>query len=135
MGDLKQQVLSTNATGTTGRVAATTTGSARAIGRAVAHLYAEGGLAAFWVGNGLNVVKIFPVSGLLYQLVVYAPDHLNCLFKPQQESAIKFLSYESSKRLFARYVDGVEDPRYISGTSRFISGGIGGITSQLCKSC
>ncbi|KAF8607712.1 mitochondrial carrier [Ceratobasidium sp. AG-I] len=107
VGNLKQQVSSTNATGTTGRVATTTAGSARAIGRAVAHLYAEGGLAAFWVGNGLNVVKIFP------------------------ESAIKFLSYESSKRLFAKYVDGVEDSRYISGTSRFISGGIGGITSQL----
>lgn len=49
-----------------------------------------------------------------------------------QESAIKFLSYESSKRFFARYVDGVEDSRNISGTSRFVSGGIGGITSQLC---
>ncbi|QRW01670.1 mitochondrial carrier protein [Ceratobasidium sp. AG-Ba] len=78
-----------------------------ALGRAVTNIYAEGGLAAFWVGNGLNIVKIFP------------------------ESAIKFLSYESSKRFFARYVDEVEDPRNISGTSRFISGGIGGITSQL----
>lgn len=35
------------------------------------------------------------------------------------------------KRLFAQYVDGVEDSRDISGVSRFISGGIGGITSQL----
>ncbi|KAF8759839.1 mitochondrial carrier family [Rhizoctonia solani] len=46
-------------------------------------------------------------------------------------AAIKFLSYESSKRFFARYVDKVDDSRNISGTSRFISGGIGGITSQL----
>lgn len=35
--------------------------------------------------------------------------------------------------MFAKYVDGVEDSRDISGVSRFISGGIGGITSQLGK--
>ncbi|CAE6485310.1 unnamed protein product [Rhizoctonia solani] len=93
--------------GGAGKIASVTTSSARGIGRAMAHLYAEGGLAAFWVGNGLNVIKIFP------------------------ESAIKFLSYESSKRFFARYVDKVDDSRNISGTSRFISGGFGGITSQL----
>ena len=39
---------------------------------AVARIYAEGGLLAFWTGNGLSVVKIFP------------------------ESAIKFFAYESS---------------------------------------
>ncbi|KEP55681.1 putative calcium-dependent carrier protein [Rhizoctonia solani 123E] len=93
--------------GVIGDISSVTAGGARGIGRAIAHLYAEGGLAAFWVGNGLNIVKIFP------------------------ESAIKFLSYESSKRFFARYVDKVDDSRDISGTSRFISGGIGGITSQL----
>ncbi|KAE8254568.1 hypothetical protein A4X13_0g3370 [Tilletia indica] len=76
--------------------------------QAVISLYKDGGgIKAFWVGNGLNVVKIFP------------------------ESAIKFMSYEMSKRAFAKYVDGVSDSRDISGTSRFISGGIGGITSQL----
>ncbi|KAL9937183.1 hypothetical protein V8E36_003592 [Tilletia maclaganii] len=76
--------------------------------QAIYNLYREGGgLKAFWVGNGLNVVKIFP------------------------ESAIKFMSYEMSKRAFAKYVDGVTDSRDISGTSRFLSGGIGGITSQL----
>lgn len=78
------------------------------IGSAVTTLYREGGgLKAFWLGNGLNCIKIFP------------------------ESAIKFMSYEMSKRAFAKYVDGVSDSRDISGTSRFISGGIGGITSQL----
>jgi solute carrier family 25 (mitochondrial phosphate transporter), member 23/24/25/41 len=95
----------------------------QAIGAAVARIYAEGGVVAFWVGNGLSVAKIFP------------------------ESAIKFFSYESSvcctlcilmsmliflqKRFFARYIDHVEDTREISGTSRFISGGMGGISSQL----
>ena len=82
-------------------------GGLKSIGGAVARIYAEGGVLAFWVGNGLNVMKIFP------------------------ESAIKFLSYESSKRAFAKYCDRVEDTRDISGTSRFLSGGIGGITSQL----
>ncbi|CAE6494361.1 unnamed protein product [Rhizoctonia solani] len=48
--------------GTLGNASSITAGSARGIGRAMAHLYAEGGLAAFWVGNGLNVVKIFPVT-------------------------------------------------------------------------
>ncbi|KAA1466367.1 mitochondrial carrier [Dentipellis sp. KUC8613] len=78
-----------------------------AIASAVSILYKEGGVRAFWVGNGLSVLKIFP------------------------ESAIKFLAYESSKRFFAKYVDMVEDSRNISGTSRFLSGGIGGLSSQL----
>ncbi|KAH9938193.1 mitochondrial carrier [Fomitopsis serialis] len=79
----------------------------RAIGSAVARIYSEGGVLAFWTGNGLSVAKILP------------------------ESAIKFLAYESSKRMFAQYRDHVDDPRDISGVSRFLSGGIGGITSQL----
>lgn len=36
-----------------------------------------------------------------------------------------------SKRMFAKYVDHVADSRDISGLSRFLSGGIGGISSQL----
>ena len=39
---------------------------------AVARIYAEDGVAAFWVGNGLSVAKILP------------------------ESAIKFMTYEAS---------------------------------------
>ncbi|KAI0771584.1 mitochondrial carrier [Trametes elegans] len=79
----------------------------KAIGGAISRIYAEGGVLAFWTGNGLSVAKILP------------------------ESAIKFLAYESSKRFFAQYWDKVEDPRDISGVSRFLSGGIGGISSQL----
>jgi solute carrier family 25 (mitochondrial phosphate transporter), member 23/24/25/41 len=82
-------------------------GGVKAIGNAITRIYTEGGLLAFWTGNGLSVAKIFP------------------------ESAIKFFSYEYSKRTFARYWDQVDDPRDISGVSRFLSGGIGGITSQL----
>ena len=44
----------------------------KAIVNAIGRIYAEGGVLAFWTGNGLSVVKILP------------------------ESAIKFLSYESS---------------------------------------
>ncbi|GJJ07618.1 hypothetical protein Clacol_001822 [Clathrus columnatus] len=79
----------------------------RVLTDAVTKLYVEGGIRSFWVGNGLNLIKIFP------------------------ESAMKFMTYEQTKRLFARHWDHVEDSRNISGTSRFISGGIGGITSQL----
>ncbi|KAF8195817.1 mitochondrial carrier [Mycena galopus ATCC 62051] len=82
-------------------------GGARIIAGAVARIYAEGGVLAFWTGNGLSVAKIMP------------------------ESAIKFFSYESSKRAFAKYWDKVDDSRDISGVSRFLSGGIGGLTSQL----
>ncbi|KAF9464486.1 mitochondrial carrier domain-containing protein [Collybia nuda] len=82
-------------------------GGVKMIGSAVARIYSEGGVLAFWTGNGLSVGKIFP------------------------ESAIKFFAYESSKRAFAKYWDGVEDSRDISGVSRFLSGGIGGISSQL----
>jgi len=38
------------------------------------------------------------------------------------------------KRAFAKYYDNVEDSRDISGFSRFLSGGIGGISSQLSTS-
>ncbi|GLB33870.1 putative mitochondrial carrier (TC 2.A.29) family protein [Lyophyllum shimeji] len=82
-------------------------GGIRSIASAVARIYTEGGVLAFWTGNGLSVAKIFP------------------------ESAIKFFAYESSKRAFAEYWDKVEDPREISGVSRFLAGGIGGISSQL----
>lgn len=81
--------------------------SVKTIGNAVVRIYTEGGILAFWTGNGLSVAKIFP------------------------ESAIRFFAYESSKRAFARYWDKVDDPREISGVSRFISGGLGGISSQL----
>ncbi|KAF9446931.1 mitochondrial carrier [Macrolepiota fuliginosa MF-IS2] len=82
-------------------------GGVRVISSAVARIYSEGGILAFWTGNGLSVAKIFP------------------------ESAIKFFAYESAKRAFAQYWDHVDDPREISSVSRFLSGGIGGISSQL----
>ena len=35
------------------------------IWRAILNIYAEGGLRAFWVGNGLNTIKILPVRALI----------------------------------------------------------------------
>ncbi|GAA5913797.1 hypothetical protein JCM6882_007702 [Rhodosporidiobolus microsporus] len=76
---------------------------------AIRAVYGQGGgIKAFWTGNGLNIVKIFP------------------------ESAIKFLSYESAKRVFAQYWDRVPDQTLISNSSRFVAGGIGGVVSQFC---
>lgn len=54
--------------------------------------------------------------------------------KHEQESAIKFLSYESAKRVFAQYWDKVPDQTMISNSSRFVAGGIGGVISQFCES-
>lgn len=64
-----------------------------------------GGLRAFFVGNGLNVVKIFP------------------------ESAIKFWSFEKAKVALSK-IEGLDDRNHISTTSRFAAGGIAGIVSQ-----
>lgn len=89
-----------------------------------------GGVKAFWTGNGLNIVKIFPVSRDCWANRTW-PDHLLALLS-SQESAIKFLSYESAKRVFAQYWDKVPDQTMISNSSRFVAGGIGGVISQFC---
>ncbi|GAA5826412.1 hypothetical protein JCM3770_004696 [Rhodotorula araucariae] len=82
---------------------------AGSLGKAIQTVYHQGGgVKAFWTGNGLNIIKIFP------------------------ESAIKFLSYESAKRIFAQYWDCVPDQTLISNSSRFVAGGIGGVVSQFC---
>jgi solute carrier family 25 (mitochondrial phosphate transporter), member 23/24/25/41 len=45
------------------------------------------------------------------------------------ESAIKFGSYEFSKRLLAK-LEGHGDPRNINPYSKFLAGGFGGMASQ-----
>jgi hypothetical protein len=93
---------------------------------------------------GLNVVKIFPVNTHLNRFYTITEDvvcrNLPSNFSPMSHLLVyhnsgsyKYMRLLRQKLFFARYWDKVEDPRDISGISRFISGGIGGITSQLCS--
>ena len=74
--------------------------------QAVQAIYKQGGWRCFFVGNGLNVMKIVP------------------------ESAIKFYSYETCKRLIATTL-GCEDKDSIPTSARFLAGGVAGMCSQL----
>ncbi|KAK9388588.1 mitochondrial carrier domain-containing protein [Lipomyces mesembrius] len=71
---------------------------------AIKTIWRHGGITNFFVGNGLNVLKIFP------------------------ESAIKFGSFEASKRVLAQ-LEG-KSVYEMSGISSFLAGGIGGTMSQ-----
>lgn len=68
-------------------------------------IWKQGGLKAFYVGNGLNVLKVFP------------------------ELAMKFGSFEATKRFLAK-IEGVEDTSKLSKVSTYMAGGIGGICGQ-----
>ncbi|KAL0089702.1 mitochondrial carrier domain-containing protein [Phycomyces blakesleeanus] len=74
---------------------------------ALKHIYSQGGLRAFFVGNGLNVVKIVP------------------------ESAIKFYVFETAKSIMAELTNS-EDKNGIPVSARFIAGGMAGLCSQFC---
>lgn len=69
-----------------------------------------GGLRNFFVGNGLNILKIFP------------------------ESAIKFLTYEYIKMALGRGCYGLppatDAKGELSNRARFLAGGLGGVVSQ-----
>ncbi|KAF2460951.1 calcium dependent mitochondrial carrier protein [Lineolata rhizophorae] len=77
----------------------------RSLESATKELWRAGGLRSLYAGNGLNVVKVMP------------------------ESAVKFGSYEASKRIFAK-LEGHNDPRSLNTLSKFLTGGIAGIISQ-----
>ncbi|KAK4178702.1 mitochondrial carrier domain-containing protein [Triangularia setosa] len=91
----------------TGRPLAALRNAGGPIVDAMVTLWKTGGFRTFFAGNGLNVVKIMP------------------------ESAIRFGSYEASKRFLAAY-EGHDDPTQISTVSKFVAGGIGGMTAQFC---
>ncbi|ANZ75214.1 BA75_03197T0 [Komagataella pastoris] len=74
--------------------------------KAATSIYRQGGLRGFYVGNGLNVLKVFP------------------------ESAMKFGSFEAAKR-FMCTVEGVTDPTQLSKVSTFAAGGFGGVCAQM----
>ncbi|CDR42718.1 CYFA0S10e01486g1_1 [Cyberlindnera fabianii] len=73
--------------------------------KAATTLYRQGGLRAFYVGNGLNVMKVFP------------------------ESAMKFGTFELMKRTLAK-IEGVDDSSKLSKLSTYFAGGMGGVVSQ-----
>ncbi|KAL1587480.1 hypothetical protein WHR41_03802 [Cladosporium halotolerans] len=77
----------------------------RTLVNACKELWAAGGIRSLFAGNGINVVKVMP------------------------ESAVKFGSYEASKRAVARF-EGHSDPKNISAPSQFIAGGMAGMISQ-----
>jgi len=64
------------------------------------NIYSEGGMVAYWRGNGSNVIKIVP------------------------ESACKFVAYDYMKKKIA------SDPENIKVQERFIAGSCAGIISQ-----
>lgn len=74
--------------------------------KAIKTIYKQGGVKSFYVGNGLNVMKVFP------------------------ESAMKFGSFEATKKIMCR-IEGVEDQTQLSKVSTYLSGGIGGVIAQM----
>lgn len=68
-------------------------------------IWKQGGFKGFYVGNGLNILKVFP------------------------ESAMKFGSFEAAKRFLAR-VEGIEDTTNLSKASTYLAGGLGGVVAQ-----
>ncbi|OBZ90766.1 Calcium-binding mitochondrial carrier SAL1 [Choanephora cucurbitarum] len=71
------------------------------------NIYQQGGFRGFFVGNGLNVIKIVP------------------------ESAIKFYVFETAKSVLAELTHS-EDKNAIPVGARFVAGGIAGLCAQFC---
>ncbi|GAN01283.1 calcium-binding mitochondrial carrier [Mucor ambiguus] len=71
------------------------------------NIYHQGGFRAFFVGNGLNVIKIVP------------------------ESAIKFYVFETAKSVLAELTQS-EDKNGIPVSARFVAGGVAGLCAQFC---
>ncbi|KAH8677520.1 mitochondrial carrier domain-containing protein [Xylariales sp. PMI_506] len=78
-------------------------------GRSFINAYKEllkcGGWKGLWAGNGLNVIKIMP------------------------ETAIRFGAYEAAKKTLAR-LEGHGDIHHINPYSKFVAGGVAGMTAQ-----
>lgn len=73
--------------------------------KAMTTLYRQGGLRAFYVGNGLNIVKVFP------------------------ESSMKFGSFELAKKLMTE-LEGCRETSELSKFSTYIAGGLAGVVAQ-----
>ncbi|EDO16928.1 hypothetical protein Kpol_1020p37 [Vanderwaltozyma polyspora DSM 70294] len=73
--------------------------------KAITTLYRQGGIKAFYVGNGLNVIKVLP------------------------ESSMKFGSFELTKKIMTK-IEGCKDPSELSKVSTYIAGGLAGVVAQ-----
>ncbi|KAI9275317.1 mitochondrial carrier domain-containing protein [Sporodiniella umbellata] len=73
----------------------------------IKNIYNQGGLRGFFVGNGLNVIKVVP------------------------ESAIKFYVFETAKSVLAELTQS-QDKNDMPVVARFIAGGVAGLTAQFC---
>ncbi|KAL3233714.1 hypothetical protein RNJ44_03754 [Nakaseomyces bracarensis] len=73
--------------------------------KAIISLYRQGGIRSFYVGNGLNALKVFP------------------------ESSIKFGSFEMTKKLMTK-VENCKDTKDLSKFSTYIAGGLAGVCAQ-----
>ncbi|KAI8975124.1 mitochondrial carrier domain-containing protein [Mycotypha africana] len=71
------------------------------------NIYKQGGIRGFFVGNGLNVIKIVP------------------------ESAIKFYVFETTKSILAELTHS-PDKNDIPVGARFFAGGVAGLCAQFC---
>jgi len=98
----QQQTIKSTAT-----AAATKKPTQSAILSGMKNIYRQGGFRAFFVGNGLNVIKIVP------------------------ESAIKFYVFETAKSVLAELTQS-EDKNGIPVSARFVAGGIAGLCAQFC---
>ncbi|MCJ1321640.1 hypothetical protein MMC15_006985 [Xylographa vitiligo] len=81
--------------------------ASRPLIQATKALWRMGGIQSMFAGNGLNVIKVMP------------------------ESAIKFGSYEGSKRALAK-LEGHNDPKELKPWTQFFAAGMGGMISQFC---
>jgi hypothetical protein len=73
------------------------------------------------IGHQVLLVRILGESPFLIQ---------SSNAEPLQKSTGLTLLTRDQKRFLARYWDKVDDQSQISGSSRFLSGGLGGISSQ-----
>ncbi|KAJ3021974.1 hypothetical protein HKX48_007352 [Thoreauomyces humboldtii] len=85
-------------------VVSTPTSTGAIIG-GIRRIYQQGGIRSFYRGNGINVLKIAPESGM------------------------KFFTFETMKNAVAK-VEGVNHADYISVPGRFLAGGFAGLVSQ-----
>ena len=86
-------------------------------------LWGLGGVRSFFAGKTIIVLCRIPE-------LIYQGNGLNVV-KVMPESAIKFGSYEGSKRAFARF-EGHDDPSQLHPWSQLAAAGLGGIISQAC---